>query len=159
DVATLQATRADLGNPSRGEIKSMLMLSFSESNRVAVASASLKTYMSFLGDEGQMMAMVGTQPTDEDKRFILEASYRFKGSKTEVEGYMKKVADLLHQGESLGYPSQERVVQVLDEMNLVYREAQKKLRDEHWKQKDVELKQEYRRNLGKRSSLTSNGED
>jgi len=147
DIAAVNKKRAEIGNPSREEIKRMLLEAWEDPNRVAIASASLKTYRELLQEDGQMLMLFGAQPNEADRQFILRSSYRFKGIKSEVEGYMKKVSDLVHQGEALGNPTREQVVEVLDEFNLSVREAQRKLRDEHWKIKDAELKEEYRRNL------------
>jgi len=146
NMAEMQKAAKELGNPSRGEIKDMLLVAWDDPDRVATASACLKTYRMLLQDEGQMMSIFGKPPNDGDKLFIRTSAFRFKGAKPEVESYMKKVSDLLHQGEALGDPTRERVIEVLDEFNLSVREAHKKLRDEHWKIKDAQLKEEYRRN-------------
>jgi len=149
NMAELQKQKAELGNPSRTEIKDMLLVAWDDPDRVGVAAACLKTYRQLLMDDGQMMSIFGKQPNEGDTLYMRQATFRFKGNKPEVESYMKKVAELVNGGEALGNPSRELVISVLDEFNGNNREAHRKLRDEHWKVKDAELKEEYRRNREK----------
>jgi len=145
-MASLQNRKSELGNPSRAEVKDMLLVAWEHPDREAMAATCLTTYRALVSDEGQMMSIFGTAPSASDKVFIRQSTYRFQGNKGEIEKYMKSVAELVHQGENLGNPSRDMVVATLDEFNLNAREAQRKLRDDYWKVKDAQLKEEYRRN-------------
>jgi len=147
NMSEVQKVAGEVGYPSRTEIKEMLLVAWNtDGDRVKMGKDCLKTYKSLLADDGKMMSMFGRQPNDSDKLFIRQSTFRFKASQKEVEAYMKKVSELLHQGETLGNPTRERVIEVLEECGTVVRDAHKKMRDEYWKIKDAELKEEYRRN-------------
>ena len=62
---------------------------------------------------------------------------------------MKNVSEILHQGDAVGNPTRQQVVDVMNECNLDPRAAHRKLREVHWALKDAQLKEEYRKNRDK----------
>uniref|UniRef100_A0A7S3AZQ2 Uncharacterized protein n=1 Tax=Haptolina ericina TaxID=156174 RepID=A0A7S3AZQ2_9EUKA len=149
DMAQLQKQKTDLGTPSRAEIKEMLLVAWEDPDRLATAAACLKTYRGLLTDDAQMMSIFGHPPTEEDKTFIRVSAFRFQGNREKVETYMKNVSEILHQGDAVGNPTRQQVVDVMNECNLDPRAAHRKLREVHWALKDAQLKEEYRKNRDK----------
>jgi len=157
EMSQLHKQKGEIGNPTRDEIKLMLLIVWSAPDRVPLAHACLKTYKALLSDDAQMLSIFGHPPMEDDKKFIRESNFRFKGERKEVEGYMKKVSDILHQGEQVGNPTRERVIEVLDENGLDSRVAFRKLREGHWAIKDAQLKEEYRKNREKSAAAQQEG--
>ena len=61
-------------------------------------------------------------------------------------GYLKKVSEIVGKGEALGSPTRELVVETLDEFGLDQRKATQKIREDYHRRRDLQLKEEYKRN-------------
>jgi len=148
DASALLKQGGELGNPSRADTKLVLDTCWEAKHRTKLAAAVLKSLTSLCADETAMLNIgVEGKPTADDKAYIASALKRFDGNRDEGMAFMKKVADIVHQGEDLGDPSREVVIEALVANKMDQRVATRKLREAYRDVKDAQLKDAYRRNL------------
>ena len=141
----LEKRKAELGSPTRDEIKKMMAVVWDAPDRLNVAARCLGTYMALMGDESTLMAMFAGTPNDSDKEYLRVSMLRFNGHSDESMAYLRKVSEIINKGEQLGNPDRERVIRALDEHGLDQRKAQAQIREEYHKLRDQRLKEEYQR--------------
>ena len=147
DVAALSKQGGELGNPSRADIKLVLDL-WESKERTKLAAALLKSLTSLMADDTAMLNIgVEGSATVEDKQYIAGALKRFNGDREQGMAFMKKVADIMHQGDDLGNPSRETVIEALEKHKMDQRIATRKLREAYRDVKDAQLKDAYRKNV------------
>ena len=78
---------------------------------------------------------------------MAQSLMRYDGNREEGLAFMKKVADVLKQGEELGHPTRARVIAALEANRFDMRVAVRKLKAEYRDVKDARLKEEYRKNM------------
>jgi hypothetical protein len=146
-ASELQKRRLDLGNPTRDEIKAMVNLAWEldTSERLEVAGKCLKIYRELMGDDTTLMSLFGQTPGAEEIDYLRNSALRFKGDHEQTMNYLKKVADIVGKGESLGNPTRELVVKTLEDFNLDQRKATQSIREDYHKRRDLQLKEEYKR--------------
>ena len=147
EVAALARSGGELGNPQRDDIKLVLDLVWESEERTALAAALIKGLTSLMGDDTAMLNIgVEGACTVEDKQYIAAAFKRYNGDREQGVAFMKKVGDIVRQGEGLGYPSRETVIEALETHNFDQRVATRKLREAYRDVKHAELKDTYRKN-------------
>ena len=148
DTSALMKQAGELGHPSREDTKLVLNVVWSSAERTKVAAAVLKGLTSLLHDDTAMLNIgLEGKPTEEDKQYIVGALKRFNGDREQGMGFMKKVADIMHQGDELGHPTRATVIEALEANKLDQRIATRKLREAYRDVKDAQLKDAYRKNL------------
>jgi len=145
DTSVLQKKKLDLGNPSRDEIKAYLTLAWEVEQRLDVTAKCLVYYRQLMNDDDMLMTLFGKTPEAEDVAYIRTSILRYKGDPVASLEYMKKVSEIESKGESLGYPSKQLIIETLDACNEDKREANKRIREDYHKRRDIELKAEYAR--------------
>ena len=143
EVAQLQARRAEIGNASRDEIKAMLTLAWDVDERLQTTERALLTYRTLMADDSHLMSLFANGVGEDERKYLRDSILRFGGESEASMGYLKKVADILAKGESLGWPSRELVVEQLNTSNLDARKATQAIREEYHAKRDLELKAEY----------------
>ena len=146
DAAELQKRKLELGNPSRDEIKAMLTLAWESENRIDVTAACLSFYRTLMSDDSQLMTLFGNSPAEAERVYIRKSILRFKGDPTKSMEYLKNVAEIEGKGEALGSPSRDEIISRLDEAGLDKRKATQAIREEYHTRRDLQLKEEYKRN-------------
>merc|ERR1711865_201311 len=149
DTGALQK-QSDLGSPKRDDIKMVLELTWNleQQQRRKLAGAVLKSLMSLITDDTAMLNIgFDSSPTKEDRRYMAEALIRFDGDRAEGLVFLKKVADIIHQGEELGHPSRDAVIASLENNKLDQRQAVRKLKETYRNDRDAQLKLQYSENI------------
>ena len=100
--------------------------------RLATSKTCLKTYRLLLTDDGQMMSIFGTQPNEEDKVFIRNSTFRFKGNKPEEAALQTRllemnlmaapqVADAIMANDMFTHYDRPRIAMLCEKAGLVQR--------------------------------------
>ena len=146
DAAELQRIKLEIGNPTLDEIKAMLTLAWEVEGRVDVTAKCLAFYRKLMADDAQLMTLFGKTPEEAEIMYLRTSILRFRGDPDQSMDYLKKVADIESKGDTLGNPSREEIIQRLDEAGLDKRKATQSIREEYHKRRDLQLKEEYKRN-------------
>ena len=151
ETANLEKKKAEIGNPSRAEIQAMLTLAWEKDNREDFAGRMTKLYRELINNDDFLASLFGPTLEEAERNYLKESILRFDAEPAATIDYLKKVADIERDGEKLGHPSRETIIDALNATNDEPRKqdvrvAKKQIREKYQKERDILLKAEYERN-------------